>query len=373
MASAFARLLRAGGSAVDVGATAAKSFDPGAIGKLNSSSLGTLLKNTDPSIIARGIKTLPSDQLKRVVGGMETTKLLEVMRYADDIELRRITDNMGPGTLSGLLKKADTGQIKKITNNTDPKKLVNPLILMNDVDLKRVTDAMDPKKLGDSLKLMDDVNFKRITDVMDPRTLKKVTDIDPKFFGTQVNLKKVSEQAKQAAKSQNEALLTQAKKVPVNPKAAEAAVDSADTVGDVAKQTDLPRKQVEDAANANAEVVKNSKAGMEAVEKMGFLKKMGKDTAKFTKNNWLKIGAGVTLLCMMYNTSNPFKALERGLKDTGKTVRGLAQAASDFATGLGGLLSLFAQLPAFLMSNAWICAVICLCMILLSVLSSMKK
>jgi len=208
---------------------------------------------------------------------------------------------------------------------------------------------------------------------MDPRTLKKVTDIDPDFFGTQVNLKKVSEQAKQAAKSQNEALLEQAKKVPVNPKAAEAAVDSADTVGDVAKQTELPRKQVEDAANANIEVVKNSDAGMEAVEKMGFLKKMGKDTAKFTKNNWLKIGAGVTLLCMMYNTSNPFKALERGLKDTGKTVRGLAQAASDFATGLGGLLSLFAQLPAFLMSNAWICAVICLCMILLSVLSSMKK
>lgn len=349
MASAIARMLRAGGSAVDVGATAAKSFNPSIIRNLDPSSLGTVLKNADPSIIASGLKNLPSDQLKRVVGGMETTKLLDVMRRADDIQIRRITDSMGPGTLSGLLKKADAGQLKKITNNADP------------------------KKLADSLKLMDPDSLKRITGAMDPSTLKKVTDVDPKFFGTQMNLKQVSRQAKQAAKSQNEALLKRAKKVPPSPKAAEAAVDSADTVGDVAKQAGVPRKQIEDAASANADVLKNSDAGMEAVEKMGFLKKMGKDTAKFTKNNWLKIGAGVTLLCMMYNTSNPFKALERGLKDTGKTVRGLAQAASDFGTGLGGLFNLFAQLPAFLMSNAWICALICLCMILLSLFSSLKK
>lgn len=348
--SAIARLLRAGGSTVDVGASAVKSFNPRAIEGLNPDVLRATLKNTDPSIIASGLKSIPDNQLKSVVGGMETTQLLDVMRRLDNIQVGRLVDNMELGTLTGLLKKADADQIKKITNNANP------------------------KKLAESLKLMGgNVNFKRVTDAMDPRTLKKVTDTDPKFFRKKVDVNNVSKQAKQAAKSQNEALLKQAKKVPVNPKAAEAAVDSADTVGDVAKQTNLPRKQVEDAANANADVLKNSDAGMEAVEKMGFLKKMGKDTAKFTKNNWLKIGAGVTLLCMMYNTSNPFKALERGLQDTGKTVRGLAQAASDFGTGLGGLLSLFAQLPAFLMSNAWICAVICLCMILLSVLSSMKK
>lgn len=346
MSSALASFLRAGGSAVDVGATAARSFNPSIIRNLDTSSLGTLLKNADPSIIAGALKNLPSDQLKRVLGGMDSTKLLDVMRRADTTQIRRMTDSMGPGTLSGLLKKADAGQLKKITNNADP------------------------KKLADSLKLMDPDSLKRVTGAMDPSTLKKVTDVDPKFFGTQVNLKQVSRQAKQAAQTRLSTALRQTKKVPVNPKSAEAAVDSADTVGDVAKRTGLPAKQVEDAANATADVLKNSDAGMEAVEKMGFLKKMGKDAGKFTKNNWLKIGGGVFLLCMMYNTSNPFKALSRGLDDTGKTVRGLKEAVSDFGAGLGGLFSLFAQLPAFIMSYWWVCAVSCLCIILMAVFSS---
>src|SRR6056300_1285112 len=342
--SAITRLLRSGGGAVDVGATAVRSFDASFIRKLDTSTLGRTLKTLNPDVIAGGIKKLPSDQLKRVVNGMDSTKLLDVMRRADDIQIRRITDSMGPGALSGLLKKADPSQLKKITNNADP------------------------KKLSDSLKLLDPASFKRVTGAMDPSTLKKVTDIDPKFFGTQVNLRQVSRQAKQAAQTQLSTALRQTKKVPVDPKSAEAVVDSADTIGDVAKKTGLPTKQVEDAAN----VLKNSDAGMEAVEKMGFLKKMGKDTAKFTKKNWLKIGAGVTLLCMMYNTSNPFKALERGLRDTGRVVRGLKEAADDFASGLGGILSLLAQLPAFLTSNWWVCVVSCICIILLSILSAAR-
>src|SRR6056300_314297 len=335
--SAIARLLRAGGGAVDVGATAVRSFDASFIKNLDPSTLGRTLKNLDPGVIAGGIKKLPSDQLKRVVNGMDSTKLLDVMRRADDIQIIRITDSMGPGALSGLLKKADPSQLRKITNNADP------------------------KKLADSLKLLDPASFKRVTGAM-----------DPKFFGTQVNLRQVSTQAKQAAQSQLSTALRQTKKVPVDPKSAEAVVDSADTIGDVAKKTGLPAKQVENAADATADVLKNSDAGMEAVEKMGFLKKMGKDTAKFTKKNWLKIGAGVTLLCMMYNTSNPFKALERGLKDTGKIVRGLKEAATDFASGLGGILSLLAQLPTFLMSNWWVCVVSCICIILLSILSAAR-
>src|SRR6056300_515287 len=284
--SAIARLLRAGGGAVDVGATAVRSFDASFIKNLDPSTLGRTLKNLDPGVIAGGIKKLPSDQLKRVVNGMDSTKLLDVMRRADDIQIRRITDSMGPGTLSGILKKADAGQLKKITDNADP------------------------KKLADSLKLLDPASFKRVTGAMNPSTLKKVTDIDPKFFGTQVNLKQVSAQAKRAAQTNLNTALRQSKKVPANPrKAAEAVADSSDTIGDVAKQTGLPRKQVETAAESTADVLKNSDAGMEAVEKLGFLKKMGKDAGKFTKNNWLKIGAGVVLLCMMYNTNNPFTAL----------------------------------------------------------------
>ena len=350
--SAWATLLRSGGSVVDVGASAARSFNPSMIRNLDPSSLRTVLKNADPGVISDALRNIPSDQLKRVVSGMDTTKLLDVMRRADDIQIRRITDSMGPGTLSGILKKADAGQLKKITDNADP------------------------KKLADSLKLMDPASFKRVTGAMNPSTFKKVTDIDPKFFGTQVNLKQVNAQAKQAERAAQKNLntaLRQSKKVPANPrKAAEAVADSSDTIGDVAKQTGLPRKQVETAAESTADVLKNSDAGMEAVEKLGFLKKMGKDAGKFTKNNWLKIGAGVVLLCMMYNTNNPFTALQRGARETGQTVRGLKDAATDFASGIGGLLNLFAQLPAFLMSNWWVSVISCICIILISIFSSMR-
>lgn len=347
--SAWAKLLRSGGSVVDVGASAARSFNPSMIRNLDPSSLRTVLKNADPGVISDALRNIPSDQLKRVVSGMDTTKLLDVMRRADDIQIRRITDSMGPGTLSGILKKADAGQLKKITDNADP------------------------KKLADSLKLMDPASFKRVTGAMNPSTFKKVTDIDPKFFGTQVNLKQVSAQAKRAAQTNLNTALRQSKKVPANPrKAAEAVADSSDTIGDVAKQTGLPRKQVETAAESTADVLKNSDAGMEAVEKLGFLKKMGKDAGKFTKNNWLKIGAGVVLLCMMYNTNNPFTALQRGARETGQTVRGLKDAATDFASGIGGLLNLFAQLPAFLMSNWWVSVISCICIILISIFSSMR-
>ena len=357
--SAWATLLRSGGSVVDVGASAARSFNPNVIRNLNAESLGTVLKNADPGVISDALRNLPSDQLKRVVSGMDTTKLLDVMRRVDEIQIRRITDSMGPGTLSDILKKADAGQLKKITDNADP------------------------KKLADSLKLVKDpASFKRVTDAMNPSTLKKVTDIDPEFFGKQVNLKQVNAQAKQAERAKQakraaqtnlNTALRQSKKVPANPrKATEAVADSSDTIGDVAKQTELPRKQVETAAESTADVLKNSDAGMEAVEKLGFLKKMGKDAGKFTKNNWLKIGAGVVLLCMMYNTNNPFTALQRGARETGQTVRGLKDAATDFASGIGGLLNLFAQLPAFLMSNWWVSVISCICIILISIFSSMR-
>ena len=347
--SALSKLLRSGGAAIDVGASTAKVFNPSMIRTLDPSSLRTVLKNADPGVISDVLKNLPSDQLKRVVSGMDATKLLDVMRRADDIQIRRMTGSMEPGTLSGILKKADTGQLKKITDNADP------------------------KKLADSLKLMDPASFKRVTGAMNPSTLKKVADIDPKFFGTQVNLKQVSTQAKRAAQTNLNTALRQSKKVPANPrKAAEAVADSSDTIGDVAKQTGLPRKQVEAAAESTADVLKNSDAGMEAVEKLGFLKKMGKDAGKFTKNNWLKIGGGVVLLCMMYNTNNPFKALDRGLTDTGRAVRGLKDAATQFASGIGGLLSLFAQLPGFIMSYWWVSAISCICIILISIFSSMS-
>ena len=346
--SIFKSAFKSGTGALDVGASLARSFDASTIKNLDPKTLSSAFKNLDPKIIADGISKLPSDQLKRVIDSMDTSKLLDVLKRSDDIQMRRITDGMGPGALSNVLKNADAGQLRKITDNANP------------------------KKLADSLKLMDPTSFKRVTDAMDPRTLKKVTDIDPKFFGTQVNLKQVSSQAKRAAQTQLSTALRQTKKVPVDPKAATNVVDSADTIGDVAKQTGVPRKQVEDAAGATADVLKNSDAGMEAVEKLGFLKTMGKDAAKFTKKNWLKIGGGVFLLCMMYNTSNPFKALSRAAGDTGKVVRGLKEAATDFASGLGGLLNLFSQLPAFLMSYWWVSAVSCLCIILMSIFSASK-
>lgn len=310
-----------------------KNLSPEAIRKLDVSSLGDIASK------------LPSDQLKRVTGSLNPQQLGDLVKRLDDIQLRRLTNNMDPGKLSDVLKNLDPGTLKRVTRNTDPQKL-----------LQSLKNIRDPAAL------------KRVTDAMDPDVLKKVADLDPKTFSqfTGVDLKQLNKRVKAAARKAP----NRGKNIPK--KAPEEVLDAADPVEAVAKKSGLSRVDAEDAAKNTGDMVKNSPPALEAVSKLGFLKKMGGSVGKFTARNWLKIGGAVFLLCLMYDTDNPFTALSRATKDAGVTIRGLKDAAFDLGAGLGGLIELLTSIPQFLMANSGASFACCLCIIAMMVISSMR-
>ena len=60
---------------------------------------------------------------------------------------------------------------------------------------------------------------------------------------------------------------------------------------------------------------------------LGYVKKSWGNVTTWTAKNWYKLGAVLFLLCLMYDTNNPFTALDRAVDDAGKFVRGLKDVA----------------------------------------------
>lgn len=322
------------GSSIGTLATAARKIDPstfknlnpGAIRKLDVSSLGDIASK------------LPSDQIKRVTDSLNPQQLGDLVKRLDDIQIRRLTNNMDPGKLSDVLKNLDPTTLKRVTKNTDPTQLKNALDVMDPTTLKRVTDAMDP----DVLKNVSGFDTVKKVDPADVRQFQKVFDDVP----------------------------TNSKNIPKN--APLDAVLSDDTLGYLAKLLKMNPKELESALKALGRIIKGNPAALKAVGALGFLKKMGRNAGSFTAKNWLKIGGGVFLLCLMYNTKNPFTALDRATKDVGVTVRGLKDAAFDVGAGLGGLIELVSSIPQFLAANSGASFACCVCIILMMVVSAMR-
>lgn len=85
------------------------------------------------------------------------------------------------------------------------------------------------------------------------------------------------------------------------------------------------------------------------------------------------IGAGViVLLCMAYDTDNPFTAVDRALDDTGKVVKGFKEVADSAATAAKDVTTGGFDFISFVTNNSWIsfsCSI--LCVILLFALFTM--
>ena len=85
------------------------------------------------------------------------------------------------------------------------------------------------------------------------------------------------------------------------------------------------------------------------------------------------IGAGViVLLCMAYDTDNPFTAVDRALDDTGKVVKGFKEVADEAAEAVKDTAKGGFDFISFVTNNSWIssaCSI--LCVILLFALFTM--
>ena len=75
------------------------------------------------------------------------------------------------------------------------------------------------------------------------------------------------------------------------------------------------------------------------------------------------IGAGViVLLCMAYDTDNPFTAVARALDDTGKVVRGFKEVADEAAEAVKDTAKGGFNFISFVTNNSWIssaCSILC--------------
>ena len=75
------------------------------------------------------------------------------------------------------------------------------------------------------------------------------------------------------------------------------------------------------------------------------------------------IGAGViVLLCMAYDTDNPFTAVDRALDDTGKVVKGFKEVADEAAEAVKDTATGGFNFISFVTQNSWIsfaCSILC--------------
>lgn len=316
-------------------ASASKQIDPSMFKKLSPGAIAKI----DVRSLADITSKLPSDQLRRVTGSLNPQQLGDLVQRLDNIQIRRLTNTMDPGKLSDVLKNLDPSTLKRLTSNTDPSQL------------KKAFDVMDPSSL------------KRVTDAMDPSVLKKVPGFDAGVAKVDpADLKQVGDVFDQVPVRGNAI----PKNAPID------VVDSADALATASKLLNVSPKQLEKAFGAMGNIIKNNPLALEAVGKLGFLKKMGFKAGKFTSKNWLKIGGGVFMLCLMYNTKNPFTALDRATKDVGVTVRGLKDAAFNIGAGLGGLIQMITSIPQFLAANSGVSIACCVCIILMAILSAMS-
>jgi len=93
------------------------------------------------------------------------------------------------------------------------------------------------------------------------------------------------------------------------------------------KYPEITEQQIDEIAGKMQTTLKNSDEAKQAMGALGFVKKSWGNFTTWTAKNWYKLGAILFLLCLMYDTNNPFTALDRAVDDAGKFVRGLKDVA----------------------------------------------
>ena len=93
------------------------------------------------------------------------------------------------------------------------------------------------------------------------------------------------------------------------------------------KYPQITKQQIEEILADSVTTLKNSDEAKQAMGALGFVKQSWGNFTTWTAKNWYKLGAALFLLCLMYDTDNPFTALKRAVDDAGVFVRGLKDVA----------------------------------------------
>ena len=308
-------------------------------------------------------------------------ELAKLTKIADDTkQFRQVLD-------TDAAKLGDISDISKLLNRVDDETF--ELALKNEKVIDSLKGAK-PGKLADALKGIDDPT--RLADIgkkLDDdaiRALRKVDGGDdlvkklrPNFVGRVKNTGTKLFRNRTTLKNLDESI-DNISKVTKN-------VDNPPTninqVGDIANKIPKNADEAKQADVISKEVVAgNSEDVRKSIKSVSKLLKEGSESSNSLKKGLAElgitpataaIGAGViVLLCMAYDTDNPFTAVDRALDDTGKVVKGFKEVADSAATAAKDVTTGGFDFISFVTNNSWIssaCSI--LCVILLFALFTM--
>ena len=258
-------------------------------------------------------------------------------------------------------------------NKADPKDLKEILKGVNDTNrLAEIGKKLDAEQFVKTFKGTDDAQLAKIGKKLDSGTLTKIKQADP-ALGKKLDPSFV-QQAKNAAtafsKASTAKLKQASKSIRKFMSGAENPPNNIDDVRRVSRKMEAaPANQADDLAKET--VGKVDDAG-EAIENTTRVLEDGSKSSKSLRKGLAElgitpgsvaIGAGViVLLCMAYDTDNPFTAVDRALDDTGKVVKGFKEVADSAATAVKDTAKGGFDFISFVTQNSWIsfaCSILC--------------
>ena len=291
-----------------------------------------------------------SDAADAARGGSKVFKLgdevLDLSQMGND-DLVKFLDDADPEDLVAALNGIDSKKLATIGENLNPATIDTLRTLEGGADLAK---KLDPSSVQQAKKL---TRVQRAKNAV--TTFTKASTA--KLKGAQKSIKKFISGAGNPPNNADE-VTDVARKIPVD--------------ADEAKQAEIIAKQSAGKVDDAGEAIENTAKVLEDGSKSSKSLKKALGELGITPGS-VAIGAGViVLLCMAYDTDNPFTAVDRALDDTGKVVKGFKEVADSAATAAKDVTTGGFDFISFVTNNSWIssaCSI--LCVILLFALFTM--
>lgn len=296
-----------------------------------------------------------SDDIAKNIDNIKTfRKALETGEGLGDIsDTSRLLDSIDDETFEMALKN---DQLIKNLDQSTTNELVDAF-----------NAIQDNTRLADIGKKLDSGTLTRIKQVdpalgkkLDPSIIGQSQNAATKMFRNRTTLANLEESVENISK-------IKAQNPPKDFKAVQEGTEAL-------KKTDGSVEEVsESIAKGNAA---NSEDIRKSVKSVNKLLKEGSESSNTLRKGLAElgitpgsvaIGAGViVLLCMAYDTDNPFTAVDRALDDTGKVVRGFKEVADEAAEAVKDTAKGGFDFISFVTKNSWIsfaCSILCVILV----------
>ena len=323
--------------------------------------------------MARVIKNLDAGSLRTYLKTLSRSNMSTVFRALDDIDYSSIVRKLDPDTLQHVAKNIDDDVLVRVLKNVDDDLVQTLARNLDDAQMARLF-RLDPDlapRLGRGLN--DDVLSAAFT-----RNGMNATDAQAAVFKTRQAQVAVTKVPGPRGTALADRRAVDAATTPAAKKAALA--NSADELGEagtdvsqkLADRTGLAKNSVDDAVEASADLAQAVPDIKTAAKKLAMLPaEMFVSGANLARKHWLKIGACMVLLCMMYDTNNPFIALDRALEDIDDAVDSIKDIADSAANAAASAAGGGFDLIAFLTQNWWLSALCCVAVIIIAMVSAL--